>query len=197
MRPISINEEGGTIVEMTSDRKWISLTEDLEHELEASRLLVEKQKNELDTKRKFSKELKDAMEMAMEGHARMLEQDTVEAIQAAGELLVRLKEAVAVAEVIMRMRPISRNEEGGTIVEKTSGDTLSIQGQKFTFDSMDIFELVGASLVENCLAGFNSYIFAYGYSRSENTYTIWGPTNALLEDKSSSNEKGLTPRVFE
>nr|GEZ14299.1 kinesin-like protein KIN-12B [Tanacetum cinerariifolium] len=39
-------------------------------------------------------------------------------------------------EVIMRMRPISRNEEGGTIVEKTSGDTLSIQGQKFTFDTV-------------------------------------------------------------
>ncbi|GJU63252.1 kinesin-like protein KIN-12B [Tanacetum coccineum] len=95
------------------------------------------------------------------------------------------------------MRPISRNEEGGTIVEKTSGDTLSIQGQKFTFDSMDIFELVGAPLVENCLAGFNSSIFAYGQSGSGKTYTIWGPTNALLEDKPSSNEKGLTPRVFE
>nr|GEY01429.1 kinesin-like protein KIN12B isoform X2 [Tanacetum cinerariifolium] len=103
------------------------------------------------------------------------------------------------------MRPVSRNEEGGTIVEKTSGDTLSIQGQNFTFDSvadetstqMDIFELVGAPLVENCLAGFNSSIFAYGQSGSGKTYTIWGPTNALFEDKLSSNEKGLTPRVFE
>nr|GEW27160.1 kinesin-like protein KIN-12B [Tanacetum cinerariifolium] len=47
--------------------KWISLTEDLERELETSRLLVEKQNNELDTERKCSKELKDAMEMAMEG----------------------------------------------------------------------------------------------------------------------------------
>nr|GEY63632.1 kinesin-like protein KIN-12B [Tanacetum cinerariifolium] len=54
--------------------KWISLTKDLECELEASRLLVEKQKNELDTERKCSKELKDAMEMAMKGHARILEQ---------------------------------------------------------------------------------------------------------------------------
>lgn len=26
----------------------------------------------------------------------------------------------------------------------------------------DIFELVGSPLVENCLAGFNSSIFAYG-----------------------------------
>nr|GEW36467.1 pentatricopeptide repeat-containing protein At3g49170, chloroplastic [Tanacetum cinerariifolium] len=40
------------------------------------------------------------------------------------------------------MRPISINEEGGTIVEKTSGDTLSIQGISlsctFTFISCDM-----------------------------------------------------------
>nr|GEX73652.1 kinesin-like protein KIN-12B [Tanacetum cinerariifolium] len=57
-----------------AESKWISLIEDLERKLEASRLLVEKQKNELDTERECSKELKDAMEMAMKGHARMLEQ---------------------------------------------------------------------------------------------------------------------------
>nr|GEW24003.1 kinesin-like protein KIN-12B [Tanacetum cinerariifolium] len=108
MRPISRNEEGGTIVEKTSG-DTLSIQE-----------------------RKCSKELKDAMEMAMEGHARMLEQyanieekhinlltsqrriedgildvkkaaakarvksaeskDTAAAVQAAGELLVRLKE---------------------------------------------------------------------------------------------------------
>nr|GFC29988.1 kinesin-like protein KIN-12B [Tanacetum cinerariifolium] len=75
-----------------AESKWISLTEDLERELEASRLLVDKQKNELDTKRKSSKELKDAMEMAMEGHDECWN---------TGELLVWLKEAeevVAVAE---------------------------------------------------------------------------------------------------
>lgn len=27
---------------------------------------------------------------------------------------------------------------------------------------LDIFQLVGAPLVENCLAGFNSSVFAYG-----------------------------------
>nr|GEV80414.1 phragmoplast-associated kinesin-related protein [Tanacetum cinerariifolium] len=57
-----------------AESKWIYLTEDLERDLEASRLLVEKQKNKLDTKRKCSKEQKDAIEMAMEGHARLLEQ---------------------------------------------------------------------------------------------------------------------------
>ncbi|KAL0382866.1 UNVERIFIED_CONTAM: Kinesin-like protein KIN-12B [Sesamum calycinum] len=56
----------------------------------------------------------------------------------------------------------------------------------------DIFELVGAPLVENCLAGFNSSVFAYGQTGSGKTYTIWGASNALLEE----NQQGLAPRVF-
>ncbi|KAG8369560.1 hypothetical protein BUALT_Bualt14G0026100 [Buddleja alternifolia] len=57
---------------------------------------------------------------------------------------------------------------------------------------IDIFELVGAPLVENCLAGFNSSVFAYGQTGSGKTYTIWGASNALLED----DQQGLAPRVF-
>lgn len=37
----------------------------------------------------------------------------------------------------MRMRPPNTNEEEGeVIVQKTSGDSLSILGQTFTFDSV-------------------------------------------------------------
>ncbi|CAH1452916.1 unnamed protein product [Lactuca virosa] len=109
-------------------------------------------------------------------------------------------------KVIVRMRPPSKNEEEGEVIlQKTSGDSLSILGQTFTFDSVadaastqaDIFQLVGAPLVENCIAGFNSSVFAYGQTGSGKTYTIWGPSNALLEDESSSDQQGLTPRVFE
>ncbi|KAL4591147.1 hypothetical protein LXL04_004097 [Taraxacum kok-saghyz] len=109
-------------------------------------------------------------------------------------------------KVIVRMRPPSKNEEEGEIiVQKTSGDSLSILGQPFTFDSIadatstqvDTFQMVGAPLVENCIAGFNSSVFAYGQTGSGKTYTIWGPSNALLEDDSSSDQQGLTPRVFE
>lgn len=32
---------------------------------------------------------------------------------------------------------------------------------------------------------------------SGKTYTIWGPSNALLEENLSSDQQGLTPRVFE
>ncbi|KAK1435325.1 hypothetical protein QVD17_01086 [Tagetes erecta] len=109
-------------------------------------------------------------------------------------------------KVIVRMRPPSKSEEEGeVIVQKTSGDSLTILGQSFTFDSVadatstqdDVFHLVGAPLVENCLSGFNSSVFAYGQTGSGKTYTIWGPANALLEDDLSSDQQGLTPRVFE
>ncbi|GFY83651.1 phragmoplast-associated kinesin-related protein [Actinidia rufa] len=62
---------------------------------------------------------------------------------------------------------------------------------------LEIFQLVGAPLVENCLAGFNSSVFAYGQTGSGKTYTMWGPANALLEENLSSDQQGLTPRVFE
>ncbi|XP_042520529.1 kinesin-like protein KIN-12B [Macadamia integrifolia] len=109
-------------------------------------------------------------------------------------------------KVIVRMRPPNKDEEEGELIlQKVSSDSLSILGQTFTFDSVadsgatqqDIFQLVGAPLVENCLAGFNSSIFAYGQTGSGKTYTMCGPANALLEENSSSNQLGLTPRVFE
>ncbi|GAV58960.1 Kinesin domain-containing protein/Kinesin-related domain-containing protein [Cephalotus follicularis] len=109
-------------------------------------------------------------------------------------------------KVIVRMRPPNKDEETGEIiVQKSSNDSLSINGQAFTFDSvadtvatqLDIFQLVGAPLVENCLAGFNSSVFAYGQTGSGKTYTMWGPANALLEENLLSDQQGLTPRVFQ
>ncbi|KZV26325.1 Phragmoplast-associated kinesin-related protein isoform 1 [Dorcoceras hygrometricum] len=107
-------------------------------------------------------------------------------------------------KVIVRVRPPNKDEdEGPHVVQKIADDSLSIAGQTFTFDSiadiesnqarnMDIFQLVGAPLVENCLAGFNSSVFAYGQTGSGKTYTIWGASNALLEE----DQQGLAPRVF-
>ncbi|KAK9159796.1 hypothetical protein Syun_006137 [Stephania yunnanensis] len=109
-------------------------------------------------------------------------------------------------KVIVRMRPLNKEEEEEEmIVQKLGNDSLSILSHTFTFDSVadpessqqEIYQLVGAPLVENCLAGFNSSIFAYGQTGSGKTYTMWGPANALLDDDLSSNQQGLTPRVFE
>ncbi|KAI4317414.1 hypothetical protein L6164_025283 [Bauhinia variegata] len=109
-------------------------------------------------------------------------------------------------KVVVRMRPLCPDkDEGDPIVQKISSDSLSINGQTFTFDSVadteatqgDIFELVGVPLVENCLAGFNSSVFAYGQTGSGKTYTMWGPANALVEDNTTNDQQGLTPRVFD
>lgn len=57
-----------------AESKWITLSEELRFELEASRSSSEKWKQELETERKCAEELKEAMQLAMEGQARMLEQ---------------------------------------------------------------------------------------------------------------------------
>ncbi|XP_010532718.1 PREDICTED: kinesin-like protein KIN-12B [Tarenaya hassleriana] len=108
-------------------------------------------------------------------------------------------------KVIVRMKPPTKGEEEEMIVQKSSNDTLTVNGHTFTFDSVadpestqeEIFQLVGAPLVENCLAGLNSSVFAYGQTGSGKTYTMWGPANALLEEHFTGDQKGLTPRVFE
>lgn len=57
-----------------AESKWISLVEELRSELEASQKLLAKETQELASEKKCSEELKEAMQLAMEGHARMLEQ---------------------------------------------------------------------------------------------------------------------------
>ncbi|KAK1258356.1 Kinesin-like protein KIN12B [Acorus gramineus] len=56
------------------ESNWISLSEELKVELEASRSLAEKQKIELDTEKICTEELKEALQMAMQGHVHILDQ---------------------------------------------------------------------------------------------------------------------------
>lgn len=57
-----------------AESKWISLSEELRIELEASRSQAEKRERELETERKCAEELQEALQLAMEGQSRMLEQ---------------------------------------------------------------------------------------------------------------------------
>ncbi|XVF78129.1 hypothetical protein PTKIN_Ptkin14bG0104600 [Pterospermum kingtungense] len=54
--------------------------------------------------------------------------------------------------------PIKEEEERDRIVQKITSDSEC----QWTNLHLDIFQLVEAPLVENCLAGFNSSVFAYG-----------------------------------
>ncbi|XP_024379513.1 kinesin-like protein KIN-12B [Physcomitrium patens] len=106
------------------------------------------------------------------------------------------------------MRPLNKKEaaeEATNVVQKLSGDSLSLGDQQFTFDSVAgetesqeaVFEMVGRPMVENCLAGFNSSIFAYGQTGSGKTHTMWGILPTSGTDASVTEERGITPRVFE
>ncbi|CAN6447228.1 unnamed protein product [Victoria cruziana] len=57
-----------------TEGEWISLSEELRAELEACRSLAEKRELELSSEKKCSEELKEALQTAMKGHARILEQ---------------------------------------------------------------------------------------------------------------------------
>ncbi|QHO37004.1 Kinesin-like proteinB [Arachis hypogaea] len=78
--PASSEESSEAILERErikwteAESRWICLSEELRAELESNRLLAEKRKQELDAERKCSEELQEAMHMAIEGHARLLEQ---------------------------------------------------------------------------------------------------------------------------
>ncbi|KAI3902664.1 hypothetical protein MKW92_050905 [Papaver armeniacum] len=108
-------------------------------------------------------------------------------------------------QVIVRIRPPNADADDEIVVEKVSEESLSVLDQTFTFDYVadtsssqkDVYQLIGAPFVENCLEGFNSSIFAYGQTASGKTYTMWGHSNALLEYNPSGAQHGLAPRVFE
>ncbi|RCV33142.1 hypothetical protein SEVIR_7G065600v4 [Setaria viridis] len=157
-----------------AESKWITLTEELRVELEATKSLVGKLQSELESEKKCSEELKEAVQTAIQGAARHLEQyadlqenhfrllalhrrmregvedvkmraekagikgaelrfinalaaeisvlkaqneglqgqlrDTAEAVQAAGELLVRLKDAEE-AEALAKKRRLVAEQE--------------------------------------------------------------------------------------
>ncbi|RDX70332.1 Kinesin-like protein KIN-12B, partial [Mucuna pruriens] len=69
---VKLEQEKGQWTEAES--RWTCLTEKLRSELEASRSLAEKRKQELDTERKCAEELNKTMQVAIKGHARILEQ---------------------------------------------------------------------------------------------------------------------------
>lgn len=57
-----------------AETKWVTLTEELRVELEATKSLVCKLQSELDAEKKCSEELKEAVQTAIQGAARHLEQ---------------------------------------------------------------------------------------------------------------------------
>ncbi|CAN6477793.1 unnamed protein product [Victoria cruziana] len=110
-------------------------------------------------------------------------------------------------QVAVRIRPLNaREESNGRAVRKVSSDSLLFGDKTFRFDSIsdsdatqeDVFHQVGAPLVKNSLAGFNTTLLLYGQTGSGKTYTIWGPQSAIICDTVANNlHRGIAPRFFE
>ena len=115
-------------------------------------------------------------------------------------------------KVIWRIRPENHLEIDGNYsrcVEYTDKEiwvdwqadkTSNFAGRHdFTFDRVygpdslqkDVFEEVGAPIIEGILKGFNGTIFAYGQTGSGKTHTMEGP------DHNDPVMKGMIPRMFE
>ncbi|KAK2657718.1 hypothetical protein Ddye_010770 [Dipteronia dyeriana] len=58
-----------------------------------------------------------------------------------------------------------------------------------------IIRMAGLQMVENCLSGYNSCMFAYGQTRSGKTHTMLGEIEDL--EVRPSPHRGMTPRIFE
>ena len=71
-----------------------------------------------------------------------------------------------------------------------TGVALALHLTKSFTDVRDGHAVAGQPIVENCIAGYNSSIFAYGQTGAGKTYTMQGSLNA-------PEQHGLSPRVFE
>ena len=126
---------------------------------------------------------------------------------------------VATAEdsikVIVRLRPQNDKESvihnnGKEAVQIHDSGLISVhdpnKGEPFVVNvncalgpdssQEQVFWEAGSSIVDHCMAGFNSSIFAYGQTGSGKTYTMLGCTDRQA-DGSLSNGCGLAPRIFE
>ncbi|KAL2476030.1 Kinesin motor family protein [Abeliophyllum distichum] len=109
-------------------------------------------------------------------------------------------------KVVLRIRPANDLGGGDGMVRKVSKDSVSVSDRTYTFDSVldskstqeDVYQLVGAGLVKDALAGYNTSILAYGQTGSGKTYTMWGPPSAMVkEGPSAGGLQGTVPRIFQ
>ncbi|XP_060189633.1 kinesin-like protein KIN-12F isoform X1 [Lycium barbarum] len=108
-------------------------------------------------------------------------------------------------KVVARIRPANRIENGTQAVRKVSDNSVCVVDRKFNFDMVfgsnsnqeDIFQSVGAPLVKDALAGYNTSLLAYGQTGSGKTYTMWGPPSSIVEAPSPNGLQGIVPRIFQ
>jgi hypothetical protein len=121
-------------------------------------------------------------------------------------------------KVIVRIRPPNNREKCSSISSslncvETSGPCTVILSDPGRTDPVvrsydavlspdaqqaDVFAAAGQDVVENCMAGFNSSLFAYGQTGAGKTYTMLGDVERQSDsDGSLAPAAGLIIRVFD
>ncbi|AQK61431.1 Kinesin-like protein KIN-12E [Zea mays] len=115
-------------------------------------------------------------------------------------------------QVVIRIRPLSGSEislqgqKRCVRQDSSKGQCLAWTGNpesRFTFDLVadehvsqeDMFKVAGVPMVENCIAGYNSCMFAYGQAGSGKTHTMLGDIENVTPRNSVNC--GMAPRVFD
>ncbi|KAF5835177.1 hypothetical protein DUNSADRAFT_7806 [Dunaliella salina] len=111
-------------------------------------------------------------------------------------------------QVLVRIRPHNLKElqlgddSSCLTLLGTRAVTCTVPGRDprtFTFDNVlfgpqtEVFEVSGMPMVDNCMSGYNSSIFAYGQTGAGKTHTMLGQ----IDKSKSPSERGLAPRVFD
>ncbi|OWF48812.1 Kinesin-like protein KIF15 [Mizuhopecten yessoensis] len=112
-------------------------------------------------------------------------------------------------KVFVRIRPPDQGDSGhqqSVDVDQT-GCAVVVQTKPvpkiFTFDQVvninaqqeAVFSVVGKTLIESCVSGYNGTIFAYGQTGSGKTFTMLGPSEDA--DNFQHKNRGIIPRSFE
>tara|TARA_B100000795_G_C22614351_1_gene366326 strand:- start:124 stop:780 length:657 start_codon:yes stop_codon:yes gene_type:complete len=112
-------------------------------------------------------------------------------------------------KVVVRVRPQNKIEvsRGGSPCVQVNKENTEINvedgynSQKWTFDCVfaplstqpQVFEVVGAPVVDAVFQGFNGTIFAYGQTSSGKTHTMTGPDGKFVDPAMS----GVIPRCVD
>ncbi|KAL9229992.1 hypothetical protein vseg_005396 [Gypsophila vaccaria] len=109
-------------------------------------------------------------------------------------------------KVMVRIRPKTVDEKlGDPSIKRVNDVSLNVGDRRFDFDSVfdsnskqeDVFKLVGVPLVKDALDGYNASVLSYGQTGTGKTYTMWGPSSALVEGQSLGTQRGLVPQIFQ
>ena len=112
-------------------------------------------------------------------------------------------------KVVVRVRPQNRIEtsRGGSPCVNVNKDNTEVKvedgynSQKWTFDCVfpptstqpQVFEFVGAPVVDAVFQGYNGTIFAYGQTSSGKTHTMTGPDGKFVDPA----QAGVIPRCID